>query len=270
MSMNPYLQWIQWPERKPEARLRMFCIPCAGRGASVFNGWGALLPRTVEVALVQPPGREARIAQPAFTRVGPLVEALFDAMAEHLDRRYVIFGHSMGALVAFELTRRIRRVNAPGPSALLLAGARAPHLPRPWPPIHHLPQAQFVEALARFQGTPPETLSSPALLDLLMPMLRADFAACETYVHATEAPLACPIRVFGGRQDEDVSLDDLNAWRQHTTADAVARLLPGNHFFVYAAASGLLPLLAQELEQIARAVSPQAPTGDSPRAAVTT
>lgn len=239
--------WIVRPRPNARAALRLFCFPYAGGGAAVYAPWAGALPETIEVIAVQPPGRAERLAEPAHAELGSLVEALFAPIGPLLDRPFAFFGHSMGALVSFELARALRRARCPQPQILIASGHGAPHLPARRPPAHHLPTPEFLGELRRLGGTPPEVLAHNELLELLLPTLRADFALCETYSYGYGAPLACPIVALGGLEDPDVSRADLEAWGDHTLAGAYVRMVPGGHFFLHSARQLVLTVVAREL-----------------------
>src|SRR5712675_2068557 len=239
--------WIAAPRPDPRVHVRLFCFPCAGGGASRFASWPARLAPVVEACPVQLPGREERLGEPPFTRLGPLVDALVDALEGHLEKPFALFGHSLGALIAFELTRALRRTKKPLPVHLFVSAYRAPHLPDPVPPLHDAPLPVFREELRRLNGTPSEVLENEELMRLLEPTLRADFALHETHIHAQEPPLSCPVSVFGGLQDGEVDRDMLAEWRRHTDRSFTMRLFPGDHFFIDSAEGLLLEAIAGDL-----------------------
>ncbi|HEV2800643.1 MAG TPA: alpha/beta fold hydrolase [Pyrinomonadaceae bacterium] len=241
--------WVGRLAPNPQARLRLFCFPYAGGSAHAFRAWPEKLSRIgVEVCPVQLPGRGSRMSETPYTRLAPLVEAIAAGLRPLLDKPYAFFGHSMGALTAFELARLLRREGAPAlPAHLFLSAASAAHLVEFERPTYDLPEAEFIEELRRLSGTPPEVLEHPELLSLLIPLLRADFAVCQTYEYAPEAPLNCPITAFGGLEDDEVPRARLEAWGEHTTAAFKLRLLPGDHFFMHSSQTLLLDTLAQEL-----------------------
>jgi medium-chain acyl-[acyl-carrier-protein] hydrolase len=151
--------------------------------------------------------------------------------APHSQLPYAFFGHSMGSLVAFELAREMRRRGLPGPELLMVSGHRAPQRPDPEPPIHGLPEHEFLEEIRQLNGTPEAVLKNPELLQLVIPVLRADFEVCETYAYEEETPLACPIAAFGGTEDADVPREDVAAWSHQTTGPFTLRMFPGGHFY---------------------------------------
>ncbi|WP_420130678.1 thioesterase II family protein [Longimicrobium sp.] len=238
----------------PRARLRLFCIAHAGGGASAFRGWADALPPEVEVCLVQLPGRENRIMETPFERVGPLVEALADAVQPYLTLPFALFGHSNGALISFELARTLRARGRPGPVHLFASGRRAPDVAADSPPIHHLPDAEFLADLQELGGLPAELLAHQELLALLVPTLRADVAIHETYEFAEQPPLACPITAYGGLTDPRVPRGQSEAWARHTAGSFVLRMFPGGHFFLIDDRAVFLRTLASDLHQVLDAV----------------
>lgn len=241
-------RWIQRPRPAPGARLRLFCIPHAGGGASAYRGWADALPPEVEVCPVQLPGRENRMAEPAIDRLEPLVEALAEAVGRWSDLPFAVFGHSNGALIAFELARHLRAREARQMAHLFASGRRAPHLPQRTPFLHALPDDAFVREVRALGGTPEEVLAHPELLRLLIPLLRADIALNETYAFRDEPPLDLPLTAYGGIADEKAHRDELEGWARHTARAFVLRLFPGDHFFLHGPArDAVLRALAQDL-----------------------
>ena len=238
--------WISYHKPGPKTRLRLFCFPYAGAGALIFRTWSDSLPADVEVCPVQLPGRGSRMTERPFTQLSPLVEALAQALAPLLDRPFAFFGHSLGALVSFELARRIRRQHGVHPARLFVSAARAPQIPHRGPSIHTLPDKEFLMELRRLSGTPSELLDHEELMEIMLPILRADFALYETYLYSIEPPLNCPISAFGGLQDSKVSDSDLEAWRAQTSVSFSLQMFPGDHFFLKQPL--LLRSLVQELQ----------------------
>lgn len=226
-------RWFPYRQPRPDARLRLFCFPYAGGSAAAFRGWQGELPEAVELWPVQPPGRERRMAEPPFTRLEDLVAALENLLVPLLDRPYALLGHSLGALVAFELMRHLVAIGAPPAVHLVVSGSRAPHLPLPWSSPHHaMPVPQLMERLRELGGTPPEVLEHPELMELILPVVRADFEVLETYSFAAGEPLEVPISAFGARDDPEVSPEAVEAWREHTRGAWHSRLFDGGHFFI--------------------------------------
>ena len=173
--------WLIRPEVKPAARLRLFCFTYAGGGASIYRPWTRELPPELELCAVQLPGRENRLLEPAYTEMPALVEQLGTVLAPYLDRPFAFFGHSMGALVAFEMARTVRRRYGRSALHLFVSGHAAPRIARRRPPVYQLPDAAFVDAIRELNGTPEEVLENADLMALVLPALRADLTVCETY-----------------------------------------------------------------------------------------
>ncbi len=242
--------WVTCPSPNPKARLRLFCFPYAGGSASLYRTWAEDLPPDVEVCPVQLPGRESRFREPCYTRLMPLVHTLGEVLWPYLTLPYAFLGHSMGALISFELTRTLRRRGGPLPLHLFLSAHRAPQLPDRQPPIHHLPTPLFLEELRQLNGIPSEVLENAELMELMLPLLRADFAVAETYEYREDSPLPCPITAFGGLEDDEVNEEEVAGWREQTTSTFTMHMLPGDHFFLFKHRPALMPLIAQDLTQI--------------------
>ena len=226
---------------------RLFCFPYAGGAASIYRDWGSRLPSSIEVHAVQLSGHGNRLSEPLFKRVQPLVESIAQELMPHLEGSFAFFGHSMGAIISFELAHLLRRENKPGPTHLFLSGRPAPHRTKKEAPTYDLPEPEFLEELRRLQGTPKEVLEHPELMSVLSPLLRADLEICQMYEYEPRPPLDCPITAFGGLQDEDVVREQLEGWRDYTTSSFAVRMFPGNHFFLHSSAPVLLRMIAQDL-----------------------
>jgi medium-chain acyl-[acyl-carrier-protein] hydrolase len=245
----PATPWLVKPKVDADASLRLFCFPYAGGGAVIYRSWSARLPMA-EVLPVQLPGRETRLKEAPYTNLLSLVRATGRALLPYLDRPFCFFGHSMGALLAFELARELRREYALSPARIFLSGRRAPGIPRQHKGIHSLPRNEFIERLRGLNGTLPAVLEHTELIELLLPRLRADFAVCETYRYTPEAPLDCGIAAFGGLDDRHVRREHLEGWREQTTGEFKLRMLPGDHFFLHSAQEVLLDIMFRELHRI--------------------
>lgn len=233
----------------PQSRLRLFCFAYAGGGATIYRSWASLLPPEVEICAIQFPGREERINDIPFTRISPLIDNLTQAIQPYLTKPYAFFGHSMGALVSFELARSLRRLSTM-PSHLFASAHRAPQVPDPRPPTHQLSEEKFKQMLLELNGTPRPVLENDELMQMLVPVLRADFAACETYAYTPGTPLNCPITVFGGLNDHEISYADLEAWRVQTRRAFQLYMLEGDHFFFHSSKERILQIVNQELSAV--------------------
>ena len=239
---------LQRPVSQP--RLRLFCFPYAGGNAFVYRSWGDQLPSHVEVYSIQYPGRGSQLRQPALTRVSAMLDFLYEGIVPLLDKPFAFFGHSMGALLCFELALRLRAQQSLVPMALFLSGRGAPQIKSDEPITYDLPEDEFISELRRLNGTPREVLEHPELLQLMLPILRADFELCQTYSFDSGAPVSCPLFVYGGLQDEEVPRENLEGWREQTTSAVTVRMFPGDHFFLHSAQSLLLRALSSDLYQL--------------------
>jgi medium-chain acyl-[acyl-carrier-protein] hydrolase len=258
-SILPVERWLAYREVNPRARLRLFCFPYAGGGASAYRGWAPALPFDVEVCPVQLPGRESRLREPAFNRPEPLIAALAEALQSHLDLPFAFFGHSMGALLSFELARELRRRGGSLPLHLFVSGRRAPQVPVREEDIHDLPEPEFIAKLRELNGTPEEVLQHSELMRLLVPVLRADFAVNETYMFQPEEPFGMGISAFGGLADAEVNRADLVGWREQTRGAFRLRMLPGDHFFLHSARDLLTEAVARDLAALGPPAQPLQP-----------
>jgi medium-chain acyl-[acyl-carrier-protein] hydrolase len=240
--------WIIGGRISSTARCRFFCLPHSGSGASQFFSWQKSLPPVLDICPVQLPGRENRLREAPLTQIHQIAEILAGELKPYLDRPYILYGYSVGALIAFELARELRRQNI-DPAISLFALARpAPHLVQTRHPLHQLPDKMFLAELTRrFNGMSPLILQDRELMELLLPTLRADVTALETYIYQPEAPLDCSIRAFGGSLDSTTTEDELQAWRLHTKSSFNLEILPGDHFFIRSNQQSIFQAISKEI-----------------------
>ena len=224
--------WTSVPRRSMDPQWRLLCLPYAGGTAGVYRPWADILPPEYEVHAVQMPGREWRIKEPPMRRVQPVVEALLEVVAPLQDRPLALFGHSLGALIAFELARAMRRNGLDEPGHMFVSGHRGPQVEPIEPSVHDAPDEIFMNSLRALQGTPEELLANDELMALLLPALRADFEIADTYEYTPEPPLTCPISAFGGVGDTVTPRERLEPWVELTEGPFKLRMFPGGHFFV--------------------------------------
>lgn len=240
-------RWLANCRLRPDATVRLFCFPYAGGSAAIFRTWQDGLPESIEDFPVQLPGRGGRYSEPPFHHLEETVAALAQALSPFFDKPFAFFGHSMGALIGLELSRWLRREKQVMPIHLFVSGKRAPQLSETEPPVYNLPEAEFIARLRRLNGTPQDVLDHPELMQLMVPLLQADFSVCETYEYQAEPPLDCPLTVFGGINDREVPVAELQSWREHTTSVFSLHRFPGDHFFLHAAQRDMLRIIAQKL-----------------------
>lgn len=249
--------WVGRPAPRAEARLRLFCLPYAGGGSIAYRPWTELLPADIELCLVQLPGREMRMRETPYTSLAELASDLGAKLAPLLDRPYALFGHSMGALTAYALTRTLQEQGMAPPLHLFASGRRAPQIPEREAPIHQLADGAFIAALVhRYNGIPQTFLQHVDILRLFLPTLRADLTLIETYQYVEEARLDLPITAFGGWEDARATQVDLAAWRDLTSGQFKQRMFPGGHFFIQSGREALVEEIVRGLAEPSTQVWP--------------
>jgi medium-chain acyl-[acyl-carrier-protein] hydrolase len=238
--------WIPYRRMSSHSRLRLFCFPYGGGSASVFIKWLKIFPLEIDICPIQYPGREKRIDEPQFTSLSLLIDALANVLLPELNIPFAFFGHSLGALIGFELARRLRK-NRISPEYLFVSGYCAPSIIKKELAMHVLPDLEFIEELRNYSGTPESVLENRELMELLLPAIRADFAIKETYIYSPSVPLNCPISAFGGTKDLEVNRNDLELWKEQTTNRFQVRMFPGNHFYIHKNAEELAASICEDL-----------------------
>jgi medium-chain acyl-[acyl-carrier-protein] hydrolase len=230
----------------PGARMRLFCLPYAGGGASVYRSWPGNFPSEIEVCCVQLPGRENRLGDRLFSSMDPLVEAMAEALVDAFDRPFALFGHSMGALIAYELAKLLKHRYQATPNHLFVSACRAPEVPDPihW---HLLSDQDLMAELRQAPGFPAEILEHAELMQVLLPIIRADSAVTETYVYRQAEPFRFPLTAFASEQDELISMAAVEPWRKYTSAAFDLKLIDGNHLFIQQQAPQMIRVILDKL-----------------------
>ncbi|HEY2912116.1 MAG TPA: alpha/beta fold hydrolase [Candidatus Angelobacter sp.] len=240
-------QWIPARRTNLNASVRLFCFPYAGGNESAYRHWQQKLPENIEVLPVQLPGRGSRLKEPPYSELRPLVRSASEALAAEMKKPFALFGHSMGALIAFELARELRKQHGIQPVHLFISAKCSPRQSPEDPAVGQLPDAELIEVLERYEGTPRDLLNDAELMRLVLPVIRADMALCNSYVYEPGPPLECPITVFGGLEDHVCGRACLEPWQDHTKGRFTLRMLPGGHFFINTWAVPVFEVIWQEL-----------------------
>lgn len=240
--------WFFIPQPNPTAKVRFFCFPYAGAGATLFNQWPSFMPDTVELVAFQPPGREMRFREEPVTSWSEMVKYIVREIDDYLDKPAILFGYCVGSIVAFEVARALQETGKPV-QALLVAARFAPSIPEPRQ-VHTLPDDQLVTTLAEYNATPADILNDASLLKILLPSIRADFQISETYQYTPEPKLTIPVTAFRGGQDQAITSANMQAWQETTTNSFALRTLPGGHFFIHDAQPIFKQMLRQTIQKI--------------------
>lgn len=245
MLMKPSPWLVHTP--RAGSSLRLYCFAYAGGSAHVFAGWQAQLPPQIEVAAIQLPGRAARMGEAPPASIAQIVEQLAPVIASQGAPRFAFFGHSLGALVAFELARHMAARGMRQPERLFASACNPPQHRGKSRMLHQLPDQAFLAALAEYDGTPPEVLQHRELMELMMPTLRADFRLAEAYAYSPGPLLAMPITVLCGRQDQYVDVDRAALWQSETLGACATEVFDGGHFFLGSERPAVLAYVSSQL-----------------------
>lgn len=243
-------QWFKFTPRNSKPSFRLFCFHYAGTGASIFSSWSEKFPSEVEIIPIQLPGRENRLQETPFTRLKPLIQTLTPLLKEYLDVPFAFFGHSMGALISFEVARELRKQNCPIPDFLFVSAYRAPQIPDLNLPIYKLPDAKFIEAVSDYGGIPEDKLHNSEFINLFSPTMRADFEVLQTYFYSKEEPLESCIYAFGGLEDSKVSRQELAAWKKQAKTHFKLKMLAGDHFFLREAEDRVIDTITEIIQRL--------------------
>jgi medium-chain acyl-[acyl-carrier-protein] hydrolase len=227
--------------------VRLFCIPFAGGSASFYDGWLASAPRWLQVCPIELPGRGWLSSEPLPTSLSKLAREISSALYPYTDVPYAIFGHSMGALLAYEVASHLESSGRLQLRRLFVSGSRAPFVPHKEPPVSDLPDAEFWRHIRDMQGTPEEILAQPELTELLLPLLRSDFAICEQYRLQHAYFLQAPVTALSGEQDERAPISDMQMWGRLTSSGFRSLEFSGGHFFLKENESAVINAVCSEL-----------------------
>ncbi|MFF2886148.1 thioesterase II family protein [Paenibacillus sp. NPDC057967] len=252
--MNPQRTdspWLHIPKPNPSARLRLVCFPYAGGSATIYREWPAALSPEIEVVAIQLPGRGNRFMDKPNGDLDAIIEPMLGVLIPYLeDKPFVLFGHSMGAMLAYESAKRLESGLPGSLKHVFVSAFRSVQLPRTDEGRYLLSDTGLKEELRRLNGTPEALLQNDELMELYLPTIRADMQLCDTYTYEASPPLACGLTAFGGVADSGIPQEDLQAWESQTAEDFELHMLPGGHFFIHSDSPQLLQLLSGKLERI--------------------
>jgi surfactin synthase thioesterase subunit len=241
-------KWLVPWQLGSQPQVRLFCFSYAGTGASMFRSWPAALPSLVDVIAIQLPGRESRFRERCVTRMDEITTAVVRSVQPYLDVPFVVFGHSLGALIGFEFVQGLQAIGAPLPLRLIASGMRPPHLAASVPPMSHLADDLLIAEVQRRYGSwQREFLEQPEALRVFLPILRSDLRLFEAYRCTEERCLSVAITALGGEQDEWSQMNLLQGWQRYTSRELSVRMYPGRHLFIHSASEQILRDLSREI-----------------------
>jgi len=233
--MNKYKKsrWILRQKPRNKAKIRLFCFPYAGSSGMVtFKFLVDTLPDSIEVCPIELPGRGARMTENLIGNLDKVVNEILSDIKDYLDLPFIFFGHSMGALICYELTHKIRSIYNRSPLKLYVSAHNAPFLARNGKIMHKLDETEFKSELIKINGIAQDILEHAELMELMLPIIKNDYKLCETYKFSQKEKLNCPITAFGGTYDKDVTENQLWEWKELTTSNFELDMFEGDHFFI--------------------------------------
>jgi surfactin synthase thioesterase subunit len=242
-STDPWVR--RYREGAPDAP-RLICFPHAGGAASYFYPYARALTPAIDVLAVQYPGRQDRYTEPHVQNVQELAAQITTALRPWTDRPFAFFGHSMGAILAFEVARNFQRDGAAMPDRLFVSGRRAPSCLRD-EFVHRQDDRGLLDDVRTLAGTDQRLLADEEMLQMVLPTIRSDYTAIETYTMAPGPPITCPITVLIGDSDPKSTVPEARAWETHTTEECVVKVFPGGHFFLDPHRQDVLDLIVAQL-----------------------
>lgn len=232
MSFMKTSTWFVRPVKRPQAKINLFCVPYAGGNARIFQSWPEYLPGFVELVAIELPGRGRRIQEPAFDSMIALVRELSSALYSQIDKPYIVIGHSMGSRIALNTLYELVRFGCPPPLHFIASGSAPPHILKKRKKIHTLPDDEFINELQSYKGIRDEVINNKELMEIYLPLLRADFAVAAEESLPNRLPLNCNATVFSGISDKYVSKEDCLAWQEYFTPPIEVSIFEGGHFFI--------------------------------------
>ena len=242
--------WFFCNKPKSGATMRLFCFPFSGGGASVYRSWPDTMSEEIEVRSLQLPGREARYNETIETDINTLVKNIVKAFESYQDKPFAFFGYSLGALLAFEVSRELRKQNMKLPNHLFIAAMRAPQTPRVHPPLSSLPDEEFLQKIDYYYQPQDEAWNNPDLREIFLPVLKGDIALSDNYTYQDDIPLPCPIDVFAGEDDRGVPLALTQSWSEQTSTQMNHHVFKGGHFFINTSLNEIQSLVLKALQPL--------------------
>ncbi|WSA79988.1 alpha/beta fold hydrolase [Streptomyces sp. NBC_01799] len=240
------------PAPAEQQELNLYCLPYAGCSARVYDTWKAGVPEFLNVIPVELPGRGSRCTDRPVSNLPELLDDLSAAIDADGNVPYALFGHSFGAILAYELGKKLILDGRPGPRSLMVSACRPPHLATPEVSVFDRPDRDFRNRLLELRGTPPELLENEELMELYIPVIRADYSILDNYQPGDSVDIGCPILALYGSADDDAGRVVTEQWGAYTRASFSAHEIPGNHFFVHSAEEEIVGRIGAHLAAVRR------------------
>jgi surfactin synthase thioesterase subunit len=240
-------KWIQH-DTQQDVRLRLFCLPYAGGGSSIYRQWQQFMPKDIQVCKIQLPGRENRINEHAIDCMEELVQILSKQLSMYMDQPFALFGHSMGGMATYELARYLSKNTPYTPKHVFISGCRTPNV-EDNNKTYYLQGEAFIDSLRQRGGTNEVLLNNKEYMQMVEPTLRADLKLIERWHHHEIEPLTCPLSVLGGVHDPLISPDKLTTWEEYTKGDFELKLFKGGHFFLNDESNNIASVIGNTLQQ---------------------
>ena len=228
---NSDSSWIIFPKPNPAAKMRLFCFPYAGGGTSLYRPWAERLSDDIELGIIILPGREHRITEPLVNELTTIVSKIESNILSFLDKPFAFLGHSIGSLISFELMEVLNKNYNKKPDYYFVSAYAAPHIKNRKLRMSELGDDELINTLKNYNGTPPQVLENPLILEYLLPIVRADFSIYDNYKYVERETLNCPLSVFMGKED-DIEENALQAWRNYTDKEFELHKFNGGHFYI--------------------------------------
>lgn len=238
---------IRIVKANPGASMRLFCFPYSGGSAQIYKNWAAQLPSFVEVNAVELPGRSGRFRDQKFTSVPEAIASLVPDIRPYTNKPFALFGHSLGACLAYEMARALEKEGRTA-ALVTVSGMMSPENPSDEPQIYHLPDAEFKQKVREYNGTPQEVMAHEELMDLILPILKADFTMADTYTYKEGPKITSSLAALTGTKDPHTNEEGVRGWANYTTGAFTYQLFPGDHFFVNDQETEVLALLSRLLK----------------------
>ena len=245
--MNQANLWFGRQLPSSDAAMRLFCLPYAGSSASIYRLWSQAISSDIHVCPIELPGHGSRLREPLVRSMTDLIDALSEALLPFLECPYALLGHSMGASIAFRIALSLAGSSSRSPSRVFVMGCRPPHLVSQRPELHRLNDPDLIAAIRVLGGSPDAVLNHPEMMQLLLPILRADFELFETAPSDSLPPLTCGLSAFAADQDPQARLEEMEQWRRYAGSDFRLRSYPGNHFFPWNSLEAIIDAIETDL-----------------------